>query len=39
MSELGHEEESVSATEAISPEQLKSAVKNQLKAQADHPAQ
>jgi hypothetical protein len=39
LAKLGHEEESVSGAEAISPEQLKSAVKNQLKAQADRPAQ
>jgi hypothetical protein len=39
VTKLGREEESVSAGEAISPEDLKSAVKNQLKAQADHPAQ
>jgi hypothetical protein len=39
LTKLGHEEESVSASEAISPEQLKSAVKNRLNAQADHPAQ
>jgi hypothetical protein len=38
VTKLGREEESVSAVDAISPEQLKSAVKNQLKAQADHPA-
>jgi hypothetical protein len=38
VTKLGREEESVSAADAISPEQLKSAVKNQLKAQADHPA-
>ena len=39
LAKLGREEESVAAAEAISPEQLKSAVKNQLEAQADHPAQ
>jgi hypothetical protein len=39
LAKLGREEESVAASEAISPEQLKSAVKNQLQAQADHPAQ
>src|SRR5204862_658473 len=39
LAKLGREEESVAAAEAISPEQLKSAVKNQLQAQADHPAQ
>ena len=39
VTKLGREEESVSAADAISPEQLKSAVKNQLKAQADHPVQ
>ena len=38
VTKLGREEESVSAADAISPEQLKSAVKNQLKAQADRPA-
>lgn len=32
---LGREEESVSAAEAISPEQLKAAVKDQLRSQAD----
>ena len=38
VTKIGREEESVSAADAISPEQLKSAVKNQLKAQADRPA-
>jgi hypothetical protein len=32
---LGREEESVSSAEAITPEQLKAAVKDQLKSQAD----
>src|SRR5438132_6469728 len=39
VTKFGREEESVSAAEAISPDQFKSAVKNQLQAQADHPAQ
>ena len=39
LTKLGYEEESVSGREAISPEQLKSAIKNQLKTQADHPTQ
>lgn len=39
LTKLGREEESISASEAISAEQLKSAVKNQLKAQADHSTQ
>lgn len=39
LAKLGREEESVAAADAISPEQLKSAVKNQLQTQADHPAQ
>jgi hypothetical protein len=39
LAKLGREEESVAAAEALSPEQLKSAVKNQLQAQAEHPAQ
>jgi hypothetical protein len=39
LAKLGYEEESVSGMEAISPEQLKSAIKNQLKTQADYPAQ
>jgi len=34
LSKLGREEESVSAAEAISPDDLKAAVKNQLRAQA-----
>lgn len=34
LSKLGHEEESVSAAEAISPDDLKAAVKNELRAQA-----
>lgn len=38
LAKLGREEESVSAAEAITPEQLKSAVKGQLQAQAGHPA-
>jgi hypothetical protein len=39
LTKLGREEESVRASEAISVEQLKSAVKNQLNAQADHSTQ
>ena len=39
LNKLGREEESVAASDAISPEQLRTAVKNQLQAQADHPAQ
>ena len=39
LTKLGREEESVSASDALSPEQLKSAVKSQLQAPADHPAQ
>lgn len=38
LAKLGREEESVGAAEAITPEQLKSAVKGQLQAQAGHPA-
>lgn len=38
LAKLGREEKSVSAAEAITPEQLKSAVKGQLQAQAGHPA-
>ncbi len=34
LAKLGHEEASVSGAEAISPDQLKAAVKNQLKTQA-----
>jgi hypothetical protein len=39
MAKLGREEQSASAAEALSPEQLKSAVKEQLKTQADRAAQ
>ena len=40
LAKLDYEEESVSGREAISPEQLKSAIKDQLKtAQVEHPAQ
>jgi hypothetical protein len=39
VAKLGREEESANPAEAITPEQLKAAIKNQLKAQADHPAQ
>lgn len=40
LSKLGREEESVSAAEAISPDDLKTAVKNELRAQAgDHSTQ
>jgi hypothetical protein len=39
LSKLGREEESVAASKAISPEQLKATVKTQLQAQAGHPAE
>lgn len=39
LTKLGREEESVSAAEAISPEQLKSAVQKHLAEKADHLAQ
>lgn len=42
LTQLGRNEGAATAadvTEAISPDQLKSAVKNQLQVQADHPAQ
>lgn len=39
LTKLGREEESVSAAEAISPEQVKAAIQKQLTDQADHPAQ
>jgi hypothetical protein len=39
LTKLGREEQSASGAEAISPEQLKSAVKIELKAQADHSTQ
>ena len=39
LTKLGREEESVSAANAISPDQLKAAVKDQLATQAGHPAQ
>lgn len=40
LAKLGYETESVSAAEAMTPEQLKSAVKSQLKAEAgSHPTQ
>jgi hypothetical protein len=39
LTKLGREEETVNAADALSAEQLKSAVKEQLKAQADHSAQ
>ena len=39
LTKLGREEESVSAANAISPGQLKAAVKDELSAQAGHPAQ
>jgi hypothetical protein len=39
IAKLGREEESATAAEAISPEQLKSAVKEQLKAQVERAAQ
>jgi hypothetical protein len=39
LTKLGREEESISAAEAISPADLKSAVQKQLTGQAGHPAQ
>ena len=39
LTKLGREGESANAAEAISPEQLKSAVQKQLTNQADHPSQ
>jgi hypothetical protein len=40
LAKLGYETESVSAAEAMTPEQLKSAIKSQLKAEAgSHPTQ
>lgn len=39
LAKLGREEESASVADAISPDQLKSAVKEQLKAQADRSTQ
>ena len=39
LTKLGREEESVGAGNAISPDQLKAAVKDELKAQTGHPAQ
>ncbi len=39
LTKLGREEESATAAEAISPDQLKAAVQKQLTGQADHPAQ
>lgn len=39
VAKLGREEESVSAEEAISPAELKSAIRNELKAQADRSSQ
>lgn len=39
VAKLGHEEQSATAAEALSPDQLKSAVKEQLKTQADRAAQ
>jgi hypothetical protein len=39
LAKLGREEESVSAAEAISPDELKSAVKEKLKSDDAHPAQ
>ena len=39
LTKLGREEESVNAAEALSPDELKSAVKEQLKTQADRAAQ
>ena len=39
LAKLGREEESVSAADAMSPQQLKSAIKSQLASAADHPAQ
>ncbi|PYK88587.1 MAG: hypothetical protein DME35_11765 [Verrucomicrobia bacterium] len=39
LTKLGREEESATAAEAISPDQLKAAVQKQLTGKADHPAQ
>jgi hypothetical protein len=39
LTKLGHEEESAGTADAISPDQLKSAVKDQLKSQADRSTQ
>jgi hypothetical protein len=39
VTKFGREEESVSAAEALSPDQFKSAIQKQLTNQADHPAQ
>jgi hypothetical protein len=39
VTKFGREEESVSAAEALSPAQFKSAIQNQLTNQGDHPAQ
>lgn len=39
VTKFGREEESVSAAEALSPAQFKSAIQNQLTNQAGHPAQ
>jgi hypothetical protein len=38
LTKIGREEESAAAANAISPDQFKSAVKDQLKSQADNPA-
>ncbi|MBV9618954.1 MAG: hypothetical protein JO201_07045, partial [Verrucomicrobia bacterium] len=35
LAKLGHEEQSASGAQAMSPEQLKSAIKNQLKTQGN----
>jgi hypothetical protein len=39
LNKIGREEQSADAASALSPDQFKSAIKNQLKSQADHPAQ
>lgn len=39
LAKLGREEESISGAEAISPEELKAAVRKQLDDQANHPSQ
>jgi hypothetical protein len=39
LNKIGREEQSADAASAMSPDQFKSAIKNQLKSQADHPAQ
>jgi hypothetical protein len=39
LNKIGREEQSAGAAGAMSPEQFKSAIKDQLKSAADHPAQ